>query len=87
MSTERTMDERDPFAPIETSPRGASTMVVLALVLAVFAAIGGLAPIAGPAAMLLALAAHVKGQPYGMPVAVISGIAMIVGMIFTLYLR
>lgn len=87
MSTEGTTDERDPFAPIEASPRGATTMVVLALALAVVAAVGGVAPIAGPAAMLLALAAHVKGQPYGMPVAVISGIAMIVGMSFTLYLR
>ncbi len=87
MSIEGTTDERDPFAPIEASPRGATTMVVLALVLAVVAAVGGVAPIAGPVAMLLALAAHVKGQPFGMPVAVISGIAMIVGMSFTLYLR
>jgi hypothetical protein len=87
MTGEPTTSERDPFAPIDASPRGANVLVVLALLLAVAAVIGGLAPIAGPASMLLALVAHVKGQPYGMPVAVVGGLAMIVGMSITLYLR
>jgi hypothetical protein len=37
--------------------------------------------------MLVGLVAHVKGHRYGMPVTVAAGIAMIVGMSFTLYLR
>ena len=37
--------------------------------------------------MLVGLVAHVKGHRFGMPVTVAAGIAMIVGMSFTLYLR
>jgi len=78
---------RDPFAPIEASPRGATALVVLAGLLALTAMIGGLAPVSGPAAMLLGLVAHVKGHRLGMPVTVAAGIMMIVGMSITLYLR
>ena len=78
---------RDPFAPVVASPRGAGALVVIAAALAVLAAIGGAAPIAGPAAMLVGLAAHVKGHRLGMPVTVVAGVAMIVGMSVTLYLR
>lgn len=77
----------DPFAPVVASPRGASALVGLAAVLAAVAAFGGASPIAGPAAMLVGLVAHVKGHRFGMPVTVVAGIAMIVGMSFTLYLR
>jgi hypothetical protein len=82
-----TTAERDPFAPITASPRGAGVLVIFAAVLALAAAFGGAAPIAGPAAMLVGLVAHVKGHRFGMPVTVAAGIAMIVGMSFTLYLR
>jgi hypothetical protein len=78
---------RDPFAPIVASSRGAGSLVVLAAVLAAVAAFGGASPIAGPAAMVVGLVAHVKGHRLGMPVTVVAGIAMIVGMSFTLYLR
>jgi len=78
---------RDPFAPIEASPRGASLLIAVAVAFALAAAFAGLAPVAGPLAMILALVAHVKGHRYGMPLAYIAGVAMIIGMTFTLYLR
>lgn len=80
-------EAHDPFAPIVASPRGAGVLVGIAAVLAAVAAFGGASPIAGPAAMLVGLVAHVKGHRFGMPVTVVAGIAMIVGMSFTLYLR
>jgi hypothetical protein len=79
--------ERDPFAPVVASARGAGALVAIAAVLALVAAFGGAAPLAGPAAMLVGLVAHVKGHRLGMPVTVVAGLAMIVGMSFTLYLR
>jgi hypothetical protein len=51
------------------------------------ALLGGLSPIAGPVGMLVGLVAHVKGHRLGMPLTVAAGIAMIVGMSFSLYLR
>jgi hypothetical protein len=80
-------DERDPFAPIVASPRGAGVLVGLAAALALVAMLGGMSPLAGPAGMLVGLVAHVKGHRLGMPVTVVAGIAMIVGMSVTLYLR
>jgi hypothetical protein len=62
-------------------------LVVLAALLALAAAFGGAAPLAGPAGMLVGLVAHVKGHRLGMAVTVVAGLAMIVGMSFTLYLR
>ena len=79
--------ERDPFASIEASPRGAGLLVAIAALLALAAMLGGMSPIAGPAGMLVGLVAHVKGHRLGMPVTVAAGLAMIVGMSFTLYLR
>jgi hypothetical protein len=78
---------RDPFAPIEASPRGRGVLVVLALFAAVAAAITGLAPIAGPVGMALGLLAHVKGSRLGVPVAVLAGVAMILGFTVTFLLR
>lgn len=78
---------RDPFAPVVASPRGAALLVGVAALLALAAVLGGMAPIAGPAGMLIGLVAHVKGHRLGMPVTVAAGVAMIVGMSFTLYLR
>jgi len=80
-------DQRDPFAPVVASPRGAGLLVVLAALLALVAALGGASPFAGPLGMLVGLVAHVKGHRLGMPVTVVAGIAMIVGMTITLYLR
>ena len=80
-------ETRDPFAPIEASPRGATLLVVLAALLALTALLGGLSPVSGPAAMLIGLVAHVKGHRLGMPVTVAAGIMMIAGMSITLYLR
>ncbi len=78
---------RDPFAPIEASPRGAGVLVGIAALLGLSAMLGGLSPITGPVGMLVGLVAHVKGHRFGMPVTVAAGLMMIVGMTFTLYLR
>jgi hypothetical protein len=80
-------ETRDPFAPVEASPRFATPLAVTALVLAVVAVAGRLEAIAGPLGMACGLVAHVKGSRLGMPAAVIAGVAMIVGMSLTLYLR
>jgi hypothetical protein len=79
--------ERDPFAPIEASPRGAGLLVLVAAALGLSAMLGGLSPVTGPLGMLVGLVAHVKGHRFGMPVTVAAGLMMIVGMSFTLYLR
>ncbi len=79
--------ERDPFAPVEASPRGAVLLVVVAAVMGLTAMLGGLSPITGPVGMLVGLIAHVKGHRWGMPVTVAVGLMMIVGMSVTLYLR
>jgi len=79
--------ERDPFAPIEASPRGAGILVAIAGLLGLSALLGGLSPITGPLGMLVGLVAHVKGHRYGMPVTVAAGLMMIAGMSVTLYLR
>ncbi len=77
----------DPFAPIDASPRFATPLALVAVVLAVAAAIAGLAPIAGPLGMATGLVAHVKGSRLGLPAAVLAAIGMIVGMALTMYLR
>lgn len=79
--------ERDPFAPIEASPRGAGLLVIVAGLFGLAAMLGGLSPVTGPLGMLVGLVAHVKGHRYGMPVTVAAGVMMIVGMSITLYLR
>jgi hypothetical protein len=79
--------ERDPFAPIEASSRGAGLLVLVAAALGLSAMLGGLSPVTGPLGMLVGLVAHVKGHRFGMPVTVAAGLMMIVGMSFTLYLR
>ena len=79
--------ERDPFAPIEASPRGAALLVAVAGLCGLAALFGGLSPITGPLGMLVGLVAHVKGHRYGMLVTVAAGVMMIVGMSITLYLR
>jgi hypothetical protein len=78
---------RDPFAPIEASPRGAGVLVAIAALLGLAALLGGLSPLTGPVGMLVGLVAHVKGHRYGMPVTVAVGLMMIAGMTITLYLR
>ncbi len=79
--------ERDPFAPIEASPRGATTLAVLGFVAAALSLIGGIAPLAGPVGMGLGLVAHVKGSRLGMPAAIVAGIAMIAGFSIAFLLR
>jgi hypothetical protein len=80
-------ETRDPFAPIEASPRGATALVVAAGLLGLTAMLGGLSPVTGPLGMLVGLVAHVKGHRLGMPVTVAAGVMMILGMSITLYLR
>jgi hypothetical protein len=80
-------ETRDPFAPIEASPRGATALVVVAGLLGLTAMLGGLSPVTGPLGMLVGLVAHVKGHRLGMPVTVAAGVMMILGMSITLYLR
>jgi hypothetical protein len=80
-------EERDPFAPIEASPRFATPLALVAFGLAVFAVVARMEAIAGPVGMAVGLIAHVKGSRLGMPAAIAAGIATIVGMSITLYLR
>lgn len=82
-----TPEERDPFAPIVASPRGAGALVVLALMLSVAAVVTGMAALAGPLGMVAGLVAHVKGHRAGMPAAVVAGLATVVGMTIVLWLR
>jgi hypothetical protein len=77
----------DPFAPVEASPRFATPLAVAAFALAVVAALSGLESIAGPLGMAVGLVAHVKGSRWGMPAAVAAGIAMIIGLSVTSWLR
>lgn len=79
--------ERDPFAPVEASPRGAGALAALGMVAAVLAVVGGLAPVAGPAGMALGLLSHVKGSRLGLPTAVAAGIATVIGFTVTFWLR
>lgn len=78
--------ERDPFAPVEASPRGRSVLVVVALACAIVSVLGGLAPIAGPLGMATGLIAHVKGHRLGLPAAVLAGVATVVGFTITFWL-
>jgi hypothetical protein len=78
---------RDPFAPLDASPRGRSVLVVLAVLCAVAAATTGLAPLAGPIGMGLGLVAHVKGSRYGMPATVLAAVATVLGFSITFLLR
>lgn len=80
-------DVHDPFADIEASPRGATPLAVLAVLLGVAALIAGLAAIAGPVGMAVGLVAHVKGSRFGMPATVWCAVAMIGGFAITMYLR
>ncbi len=79
--------EHDPFAPIEASPRFATPLAVVGMVLGIAAALTGLAAVFGPVGMGLGLVAHVKGSRLGMPAAIVAGVGMIVGMSVILYLR
>ncbi len=87
MSDRSAATTTDPFAPVAASPRGRSVLVALAILAAVAAAIGGLAPLVGPLGMLLGLVAHVKGSRYGMPATVLAGVATIVGFTVAMLLR
>lgn len=80
-------DSRDPFAPIEASPRGAHLLAGLGLVSGVLAAVTGLHMVVGPVGMALGLVGHVKGSRLGMPAAIVAGIGTVVGMSLTFLLR
>lgn len=82
-----TPPDRDPFAPIEASPRGALALVLVAGALSLVAVVTGFAALAGPLGMVSALVAHVKGHRAGMPMAIVAGLATIIGMTIVLYLR
>lgn len=79
--------EHDPFAPIDASPRFAKSLAVTAFVLAGLTVVTGLGPLTGAVGMALGLIAYVKGSRLGMPAAMTSGAAMILGMAVTMYLR
>lgn len=87
MSDDQAPAARDPFAPLEASPRGATALAVAALVAAVAAVVTGLAPIAGPVGMGLGLVAHVKGSSLGMPAAILAGVGMVAGFVVAFLLR
>lgn len=74
---------RDPFAPVEASPAGATSLAVLALVAAVLAALTGVEALAGPLGMAGGLVAHVKGSRLGLPATAAAAVGMVVGMATT----
>jgi hypothetical protein len=78
---------RDPFAPVEASPRGATALATLALVAAVLAALTGVEAVAGPMGMALGLIAHVKGSRLGLPATALAAVGMVVGMATSMLLR
>lgn len=84
MSTES--PSRDPFAPPEASPRGATTLAGLAVVAALAAALLGVEAVAGPLGMGLGVVAHVKGSRLGLPAAALAALGMIVGTATTFLL-
>jgi hypothetical protein len=79
--------ERDPFAPVEASPRGATALAMSALAAAVLAALAGVEAIAGPLGMALGLVAHVKGSRLGMPATALAAVGMVIGMATSMLLR
>ncbi|MEX1178767.1 MAG: hypothetical protein WEB09_09925 [Nitriliruptor sp.] len=87
MDEPTTTAERDPFAPVDASPRGRHVLAGLAVLCAVLAVIGGLAPLAGPLGMGFGLTAHVKGSRLGMPATVLAGVATIIGFTIAMLLR
>lgn len=74
---------RDPFAPLEASPAGATALAVLGLVAAVLAALAGVEAVAGPLGMASGLVAHVKGSRLGLPATALAAVGMVVGMATT----
>lgn len=81
MSTESS--QRDPFAPVEVPPRGATPLALLAVAAAVAAALLGIEAIAGPVGMGLGLLAHLKGSRLGLPATALAAVGMVVGMATT----
>jgi hypothetical protein len=79
--------DRDPFAPVQASPRFATPLAIIAIVLAVAAASTGTEAIAGPLGMALGVIAHVKGSRLGMPAAILAAIGMVIGLSITMLLR
>ncbi len=79
--------DQDPFAPVAASPRFATPLALTAFALAVASVLLRFEAIAGPVGMAVGLIAHVKGSRLGLPAAITAGVAMIVGMAITLYLR
>lgn len=79
--------ERDPFASIEASPRFATPIALLGMLLGVAAALTGTAAIAGPVGMAAGLVAHVKGSRLGIAATFVAATGMILGMAIMLYLR
>ncbi len=80
-------DDRDPFAPVEASPRFATPLALVAVALGVVAVVTNLAVVAGPLGMAFGLVAHVKGSRLGMPAAGVAAIGMVIGFTVTMYLR
>jgi len=80
-------DERDPFAPVEASPRFATPLAVLAFGLAVLCLVSHLEAVAGPLGMALGLIAHVKGSRLSAGTAVAAGVALIAAMSIAMFLR
>jgi hypothetical protein len=77
--------ERDPFAPVEASPRGATALTVAAFALAGLA-LFQVPILLGPLGMLCGLVAHVKGARRGFAAAVTAGVTTVVGMSLTFLL-
>lgn len=72
--------DRDPFARVDVPPRGGSAFAVAAYLLA-GAALWTVWPIlTGPLGMASGLVAHLKGNRFGFPGAVVAGVATVLGL-------
>ena len=81
-------EDRDPFAPITTSPQNTHLIAKIALILGILTAIsGGVAMLWGPLGMAVGLIGHVKGSRLGMPAAIVAAIGTVIGMSLHFLLR
>lgn len=70
----------DPFAPVDVPPTGRGALVVVSGVASLVALWAVWPILTGPIGMVTGTLAHLKGHRYGLPAAVLAGIATVVGL-------
>lgn len=76
--------DRDPFATPDIPPTARRPLAILAFLCA---AAAPWTIITGVVGMVLGTLSHAKGDPLGMPAAVVSGITTIIGMALLFFVR